>query len=91
MALLEFSMAVAESLSKQNKSLERPVGRPPKRPSTEEVTDPRGKAAAVPTPRRDIRTMLHTSLLSMVRRTHAECVRWESFELCALSVTSICA
>ena len=49
-------MAVAESLCKQNKTLERPVGRPPKRLSTEEVRNPRGKVAAVPTPQRDIRT-----------------------------------
>ena len=56
MALLKFSSKIADGLLFEGKPVDRPVGRPPKRKSLEDVTEGKGRCVVTPTPSNCSRT-----------------------------------
>ena len=56
MALLKFSSKIAVGLLFEGKPVDRPVGRPPKRKSLEDVTERKGRCVVTPTPSNCSRT-----------------------------------
>ena len=50
MALLKFSSKIADGLLFEGKPVDRPVGRPPKKKSLEDVTEGKGRRVETPTP-----------------------------------------